>query len=216
MGNSKSSTGVNLLLLQSGGLAAPHVVKVTWMEVEKIQESEGGNIVTIALDDSTVLGALYGAAKRYPGGIEQLAADMDMPKSTLYGKLRGEKGYPLGIDEAMEILDFARGKHVSGWEKALHVMCYRLDHLAVPVPRAMRDGSAEGLREVSQMMKEVADIAQALSDATDAHSEDGKQVSQQEFQKIDRACAEAMEKIAETRERYRAQCRADKKKGRVR
>jgi hypothetical protein len=168
--------------------------------------------VTLALDDSTFLGALYGAVKRYPGKVRGLAADMDMPESTIYAKLRGEKGYPLDIDEALEILDFLRGKQVDGWEKALHVMCYRLDHLAIPVPRAMRDGNAEGLRQVSQMMKEVADIAQALSDATDSHGAGGKAVTLQEFKRIDLACEEAMEKIVETRERYRAQYQADQKR----
>ena len=168
--------------------------------------------MTLALDDSTVRGALYGAARRYPGGIDQLARDMDKPKSTLYAKLRGEKGYPLDIDEALEILDFLRGKQVEGWGKALHVLCYQLDHLAVPVPRAMREGTADGLRQVSQMMQEVADIAQALSDATDDRSLGGKAVTLQEFKRIDLACEEAMEKIVETRERYRAQYQADQKR----
>lgn len=172
--------------------------------------------MTLALDDSSVLGALYGAVRRYPGGVKALAADMDMPQSTLYAKLRGEKGYPLSIDEAVEVLEFLRAREVLGWDKGLQVLCYQLDHLAVQVPRAMRDRSAEGLRQVSQLMKEVADIAQALSDATDDRSLGGKAVTLQEFKRIDAACEEAMEKIVETRERYRVQYQADQKRKGVR
>ncbi|MFA5824796.1 MAG: phage regulatory CII family protein [Gallionellaceae bacterium] len=160
--------------------------------------------MTLKLDDSTVLGALYGAAKKYPGGIRQLAADMDMPESTLYAKLRNEKGYPLGIDEAVEILNFMRGQDVPGWQKAVQVFCHQLDHLAVPIPRAMRLGDVAGLQQVSEMMQEVADIAHALSDGTDSGKDGGRQITTAEWKKI-----------AETREFYKALHMAAKKKGLV-
>ena len=171
--------------------------------------------MTLPVDDATVMGALYGAAKRYPGKVRQLAIDMDVPESTLYARLRGEKGYPLSIDEALEILDFLRGKDVPGWQKAVQVFCHQLDHLAIPIPRAMRLGDQAGLQRVSEMMQEVADIAHVLSDGTDSSKEGGRQITTAEWKKIDKECSEAMEKIAETREFYQAQHLAAKKKGLV-
>jgi len=171
--------------------------------------------VTLPVDESMVRGALYGAAKGYPGGIRQLASDMDMPESTLYARLRGEKGYPLAVDEAVEILNFLRGQHVPGWQKAVYVFAHQLDHLVIPIPRALRLGDVPGLQQVSEMMQEVADIAHALSDGTDASQEGGRRISTIEWKKIDKECAEAMEKIAETREFYKAQHLAAKKKGLV-
>lgn len=101
--------------------------------------------MTLPIDESTVRGALYGAAKHYPGGITQLAIDMDQPGSSFYARLRGEKGNPLAIDDAVEILNFLRGQDVPGWQKAVQVFCHQLDHLAIPIPRAMRLGDAAGL-----------------------------------------------------------------------
>jgi hypothetical protein len=171
--------------------------------------------VTLPVDEATVKGALYGAAKLYPGKIRQLAADMDMPESTLYAKLRGEKGYPLDIDEAGEILDFLRGQDVPGWQRAVQVFAHLLDHLAVPIPRSMRLDDKDGLQRVGEMMQEVADIAAALSLGENGNGEGGKQITTKEWKRIDKECDEAMEKIAETREIYKARHQAAKTKGLV-
>lgn len=171
--------------------------------------------MTLALDDSTFLGALYGAVKRYPGKVKALAADMDMPESTLYAKLRGERGYPLDQDEVIEILNFLRSRKVEGWQKPVQVFCHHMDHLAVQIPRAMRESGGDDLKHVSEMMQEVADIAHELADATDEAKADGRHINSREWKRIEQACDEAMEKIAETRERYRARFMADKKRGLV-
>lgn len=65
------------------------------------------------------------------------------------------------------------------------------------------------------MMQEVADIAHALSDGVDEHQAGGRQITSQEWKKIDKECEEAMEKIPETREFYKAKHLAAKKKGLV-
>lgn len=171
--------------------------------------------MTLPIDEATVLGALYGVVKKYPGKVKALAADLDMPESTLYAKLRGEAGYPTWLDEFGEILDFARARGVDDWSRALHVLCYRHDHLAIPIPHAFKVSSKDGLRDVSQLMQEVAEIAQALSDATDPLQADGECVNSKEMKRIDHAIEEAMEKLVEVRERYRAKHVADKKKGLV-
>lgn len=172
--------------------------------------------MTLQNDQSTPLGALYGAVKAYPGGPRQLAADMDMPESTLYAKLRGEKGYPLSYkDDLEEILNFLRGKDVPGWGKTLQVLCHRHDHLAIPIPRAMQEAAGYGLKQVSQMMNQISAIAQALSDGVDQAREDGELINSKEMQRIELACEEGMEKIAETLEWYRAQHLAAKEKGLV-
>lgn len=172
--------------------------------------------MTLAIDQSTQLGALLSAVKTYPGGIRQLATDMDVPESTLYAKLRGEKGYPVNYkDEVDEILDFLHGRNVQGWDRSIHVFCHRHDHLAIPIPRALKEGSSEGLRQVSQMMQEVAIIAQAMSDGLDEGQADGNLINSKEMKRIAQACDEAMEKIAETREWCRSQHTVAKTKGLV-
>lgn len=172
--------------------------------------------MTLPIDQSTPLGALYGAVKKYPGGPKQLASDMDIPLSTLYAKLRGEKGYPLDYEtEVDEILNFLRSRDVPDWSKSVQVFCHRHDHLAIPIPRALREGSQEGLKQISELMHDVSSIAQALSDGVDRGKESGELISTKEWKRIELACDEAMEKIAETRELYRAQHLAAKKKGLV-
>lgn len=171
--------------------------------------------MTLPVDQSTPLGALYGAAKRYPGGIDQLAKDMDVKRSTLYAKLRGEKGYPLSPDEVDEILNFLRSRDVSDWDHPILVFCHIHDHLAIPIPRALRGGSTDGLRQVSVLMEEVSVIAKELSDATDPSKADGQMINSKEWKRIENACNEAMEKIVETREQYHAQHLAAKKAGLV-
>lgn len=178
--------------------------------------------MTLAIDKTTQLGALLTAVKAYSGnseskGVRALAADMDIPESTLYAKLRGEKGYPLGVGgELDEILDFLQGKETPGWDRMIHVFCHRHDHLAIPIPHALRASSSDGLKQVSQMMNEVAEIAKALSDGVDASGEAGEEITSKELKRIEATCGEAMEKIAETLEYYRARHAAAKKKGLVR
>jgi hypothetical protein len=172
--------------------------------------------VTLPINEATVLGSLYGAVKRYPGKVKALAMDMDVPESTLYARLRGTEGYPMAYGaEVDEILDFLRDQNVKGWEKTIHVFCHRHDHLAIPIPRALKDGSHDGLRQVSQMMNEVAEIAKALSDGVDEHGDRGSEITTDEMKRIDAACQEAMEKIAETLEFYRARHLSAKKNGLV-
>jgi len=172
--------------------------------------------VTLPIDQSSPLGALYGAVKKYPGGPKQLASDMDIPLSTLYAKLRGEKGYPLDYEtDVDEILNFLRIRDVHDWSRSVVVFCHKHDHLAIPIPRAMREGSPEGLKQISALMHDVSSIAQALSDGVDKGKDCGELISTKEWKRIDLACEEAMEKLAETRELYRAQHQAAKKKGLV-
>lgn len=172
--------------------------------------------MTLATDQSTPLGALYGAVKKYPGGVRQLAADMDIPESTLYAKLRGEKGYPLSYkDDLEEVLQFLRSREVEGWEKSLHVLCRRHDHLAIPIPRSLSQSGGDELKQVSLLMHEVSEIANALAEGVDVRGDGGKEITSTEMKRIEAACDEAMEKIAETRERYRQLHLAAKKKGLV-
>lgn len=172
--------------------------------------------MTLPIDQATPLGALYGAVKAYPGGAHQLAMDMDIPESTLYAKLRGEKGYPLSYKEDLgEILSFLRSREVPGWEKTLHVLCHQHDHLAIPIPRALKEGRDDELKQVSLLMQEVSEIAKALADGVDERGEGGREISAKEMKRIELACDEAMEKIAETRERYRKLHQEAKKKGLV-
>jgi hypothetical protein len=171
--------------------------------------------VTLPIDEASPLGALYGAAKRYPGGIDQLAKDMDVKRSTLYAKLRGEKGYPLSPAEVDEVLNFLRSREVPDWAQSILVFCHNHDHLAIPIPRAMREGSSDGMKQISVLMEEVAQIAQSLAEATDPQKANGKFINAKEWKGIERACNEAMQKIAETREQYHAQHLAAKKAGRV-
>ncbi len=172
--------------------------------------------MTLPIDKSTRRGALLSAAREYPGGIRQLAADMDMPESTLYAKLRGEKGYPIGFeDEIDDVLGFLRSRDVTGWDRCIHIFCHAHDHLAIPIPRALKDGSTEGLRQVSQMLQEVAVIAREMSDSLDQNKADGQLINSKEMKRVEAACDEAMEKIAETREWCRVQHRAAKSKGLV-
>lgn len=161
--------------------------------------------MTLAVDKSSLLGALLTAVRLYPGGVRGLAADMDTPEPTMYARLRGDKGYPLGTKELDDILERLRGQEIEGWDRPLHVLCHKHDHLAIPIPRALKDGSAEGLKQVSQMMHEVSEIAQALADGLDENKADGRLINTHEMKRIDSACATAMERIAETLERCRAQ-----------
>lgn len=171
--------------------------------------------MTLPIDQTTLRGALYSAAKAYPGGVDSLAADLDFKISTLYAKLRGEKGYPLHVDELSDILSMLRSREVPGWARIMQVFCHQHDHLAVAIPRSLREGDIDGLRQVSQMMQEVAEIAQELAAAQDERKSGGKLITSKEMRRIELACDEAMEKIAETREYYRALHREAKSKGLV-
>lgn len=172
--------------------------------------------MTLPVDQSTPRGALYSAVKKYPGGVRQMAADLDMPESTLYAQLRGEKGYPIDCHDGLnEMLNFLRSREVPGWSRWLQVFCHQHDHLVVPIPRAMREGDVDGLQQVSEMMREVSEIAQELAAAQDKRKAGGELITSTEMKRIDVACDEAMEKIAETREFYRAQHRAALEKGLV-
>lgn len=169
--------------------------------------------MTLPIDQTTLRGALFTAVKAYPGGVRQFAADLDLKESSLYARLRGEKGYPLDVDDLDDILGQLRSREVPGWARCVQVFCHKHDHLGVAVPRSLREGDIDGLRQVSQMMQEVAEIAQELAAAQDERKSGGKLITSKEMKRIEQACDEAMEKIAETREYYRALHQDAKGKG---
>lgn len=158
--------------------------------------------MTLPVDQSTKLGALLGACREYPGGVRRLAADLDMPESTLYAKLRGEKGYPLLFrdeSELDEILAMLRAKGVADWDKAIRVLCHQHGLLAVRLPSPDSINSNGAAQHISRVMQEVSRIASEISEAVSSAGECGADISAKEMRRIDDACNNAMERICEAR-----------------
>lgn len=149
--------------------------------------------MTVALDLTHPLDALYAAARRYPGGIEALAARMQTHPQTLYKKFRqGVESHQLHFDgELSEILFCLAEAGVAGWADVIKVFCWRHGFVAVAVPEADMPGSHAALQAACEAIKTHAAALQAYGQSI----ADGK-VDAAEMADIEARFASAAESMA--------------------
>ncbi len=141
--------------------------------------------------------ALYNLARRYPGGVEALAARMGTTGKALYAKLRQDPGSAMSFEQATELIELCRGAGVEGWDLPLRAMAWRLAHVAVEIPPVM-DPHGASLRvkrlgdHALRVMKESGDVSAELLAAL----ADGQGIDQRELRRIEQQMEEAMAAIA--------------------
>lgn len=174
--------------------------------------------MTIKTDERHPLDVLYRTCKRYPGGIEALAARLDMKVDTLYKKLRSQvETHHIGFDgELSEILFCLAEAKVEGWADVLRVFCWRHAHIAIPMPDLSGCDDGQLFEMVLKVVKENGDVANALAQATSGSNERERQISSDELAMIDLQVSEAVAALASLLDRARASHEAAKAKGLVR
>lgn len=92
--------------------------------------------MTHRYDSSNPSDALYCAARAYPGGIEALAARMNMSAKVLYKKLGPRvDSHRITFDEVQLILDYLADVGMENEVcQVINAFCWRHDRVAVPLP----------------------------------------------------------------------------------
>jgi hypothetical protein len=161
--------------------------------------------VTIERHKSHPLDALDQACRRYPGGVEALAARMKKTESTLRKELtQGITSHRIGYDDELStILTYLEAAKVEGWADTLHAFNYRHGHLCVPIPSVEDVDSDELVQLVCSMVREVGEVGGSLTTAKASASDGGRYVTTKEFKDFDVRVEQALSAIAALRERVR-------------
>lgn len=126
--------------------------------------------------------ALYMAARKYPGGIDALAARMGMPAGVLYKKL-GTKvdSHHVSYEEVSTIIDFLieAGQRDMA-ELVINSFCWRHDHLAFELPQQFVSDE-QLFDQVLAIVQQKGDLARSLNHAM----KDGR-ICTQEYNQIER------------------------------
>lgn len=170
--------------------------------------------MTCRLSETNVLDATYSLAKRYPGGVEDLAARLSKKPSasTLYNKLRRAVAtHALGLDEFSEIIDSCEQANVIDPFAPLHALCWRHRHVAVLVPLIGEEGADDLVTLVCDMVREQGDVAAKIQAAlaNDHHIDAG------EFDAIEKEFSDAIGAVAALREKVRSMHQAARERGLV-
>lgn len=109
--------------------------------------------------------ALYIAARKYPGGVEALAARMQLAPSSLYSKLRpGIETHKLNAEEVIQILELCQDAAVSEVDLAIGAFNWRFGRVAFQIPRHVTDHE-ELTEQLLTVMKSEGDLAADLQEA---------------------------------------------------
>ena len=148
--------------------------------------------MTYHYSEQSPLDALYIAARKYPGGIEALAARMDVGAPTLYKMLRRDvTTHRLSFDHFEQIIDLLMSAGcVDAAAIPLRALCWAQGLVAVPLPD---DGCSPTslLMQVSSTFAEGGEVAGAINDAL----ADGV-LSAREVDNIHTQIREAMQALA--------------------
>jgi hypothetical protein len=110
--------------------------------------------------------ALYTVARKYPGGVDALARELDMSPNVLRNKLAPTVAshYP-SFEEVSRIVECCHKAGVPDAHLPLHAMLVRHGMAAFVVPQPEQARQDDLSQTVCRVMSEVGDVAEAVSDA---------------------------------------------------
>lgn len=147
--------------------------------------------------------ARYNLARAYPGGIEALAARMQMSSPVMRNKLApGIHSHHINDEEDSLIIEYSVEARVPDPYRALIAKNFRHGLIAFPMPSIDHMSDQDLTQLLCRVMKEVGEVMASASAAL----ADGR-ITSQELDDLEKEIQEAMAAIVELRERYRA--RAD-------
>ena len=110
--------------------------------------------------------ALYTVARKYPGGVDALARELDMSPNVLRNKLAPTVAshYP-SFEEVSRIVECCHKAGLPDAHLPLHAMLVRHGMAAFVVPQPEQVRQDDLSQTVCRVMSEVGDVAEAVSDA---------------------------------------------------
>jgi hypothetical protein len=129
-------------------------------------------------------------AKRYPGGIDALAARLHKRPDTLRKELTGVEGYKWGVDEEETLIELCLAAGVADPLAPLTAAAVNAGAVLVQLPGR---ASLDGTRSYQRLAKAAQEFGEFCASVADAES-DGR-VSDNEMKRADR---EGLELIAAT------------------
>jgi hypothetical protein len=110
--------------------------------------------------------ALYTVARKYPGGVDALARELDMSPNVLRNKLAPTVAshYP-SFEEVSRIVECCHKAGLPDAHLPLHAMLVRHGMAAFVVPQPEQARQDDLSQTVCRVMSEVGDVAEAVSDA---------------------------------------------------
>lgn len=155
--------------------------------------------MTCALDPGNPIDALYEVLKRYPGGVEAVAARRRMSPSVLYKKLEHNNDtHHLRFDEFSDFVAWSAGARVDDPYQPLRALNWRHDHVAVHVPLIGVGAVGDVTMAMVKVASEVGDVATELQ----RRIADGD-LSPDDFRRIDTEIQQAVAALTILRGRAR-------------
>ena len=152
--------------------------------------------------------ALYNSAKKYPGGIKAMAADMNISEGVLRNKLAPAcTTHHTNFEEVSEAIDNMEWKGMPEAFEAIHAFCWRHGHVACQLPKDDID-SDDLLKQVVDVMGKQGNLASAIGEALS-----NKTIDEQEFERIELNIQTCMSALAALRNKVEAKHEADFHKG---
>jgi len=110
--------------------------------------------------------ALYTVARKYPGGVDALARELDISPNVLRNKLAPTvtSHYP-SFEEVSRIVECCHKAGLPDAHLPLHAMLVRHGMAAFVVPQPEQARQDDLSQTVCRVMSEVGDVAEAVSDA---------------------------------------------------
>ncbi|HEX8479602.1 MAG TPA: phage regulatory CII family protein [Telluria sp.] len=110
--------------------------------------------------------ALYTVARKYPGGVDALARELDISPNVLRNKLAPTVAshYP-SFEEVSRIVECCHKAGMPDAHLPLHAMLVRHGMAAFVVPQPEQARQDDLSQTVCRVMSEVGDVAEAVSDA---------------------------------------------------
>lgn len=158
------------------------------------------------------LDSLYQAARQYPGGIEALAARMNMSYDTLRKKLRHQVDtHRLAYDsELSELLHCLEEANIQDWDATLHALCWRHGGLFVPLPRTPDClGDDEITEALVASVKEHAEAIAAIGDSLRVDRSGKRRIDATELRFIEQQIEEAIGALLQMRDQAHRRHAAD-------
>lgn len=143
--------------------------------------------------------ALYKIARAYPGGIDALAANLNMSVNVLRNKLApGISSHYASFEEVSNIISLCQSAGVKDAVLPLHAMLARHGMAAFVVPEPQEISHDDLSQTVCRVMSQVGNVAEAVSEALL-----DKVITEREADLIEREFQGALAALGEWRARIR-------------
>lgn len=110
--------------------------------------------------------ALYTVARKYPGGVDALARELDISPNVLRNKLAPTvTSHYASFEEVSRIVECCHKAGLPDAHLPLHAMLVRHGMAAFVVPQPEQARQDDLSQTVCRVMSEVGDVAEAVSDA---------------------------------------------------